>query len=50
MLARRCREQGDREAAQRLVTNHLRLVPKIAMGYHGYGLPITEVISEGNIA
>jgi RNA polymerase sigma-32 factor len=49
MLAKRWREQGDREAADRLVTSHLRLVTKIAMGYRGYGLPITEVISEGNV-
>jgi RNA polymerase sigma-32 factor len=49
MLAKRCREQGDSEAAHRLVTSHLRLVAKIAMGYRGYGLPIAEVISEGNI-
>src|ERR1700704_2750733 len=49
MLAKRWREYGDRDAAQRLVTSHLRLVAKIAMGYRGYGLPITEVISEGNV-
>src|SRR5450631_3021269 len=49
MLAKRWREQGDRAAAHRLVTSHLRLVAKIAMGYRGYGLPITEVISEGNV-
>jgi RNA polymerase sigma-32 factor len=49
LLAKRWREQGDREAAHRLVTSHLRLVAKIAMGYRGYGLPITEVISEGNV-
>ena len=49
MLAKRWREHGDREAAHRLVTSHLRLVAKIAMGYRGYGLPITEVISEGNV-
>ena len=48
-LAKRWREHGDREAAHRLVTSHLRLVAKIAMGYRGYGLPITEVISEGNV-
>jgi RNA polymerase sigma-32 factor len=47
MLARRGR--GDREAAHALVTSHLRLVVKIAMGYRGYGLPISEVISEGNV-
>ncbi|MGP0089128.1 MAG: RNA polymerase sigma factor RpoH [Xanthobacteraceae bacterium] len=49
MLAQRWREHGDREAAHRLVTSHLRLVAKIAMGYRGYGLPIAEVISEGNV-
>src|ERR1700752_5200939 len=49
MLAKRWREHGDRDAAHRLVTSHLRLVPKIAMGYRGPGLPIAEVISEGNV-
>jgi RNA polymerase sigma-32 factor len=49
MLAKRWRERGDREAAHQLVTSHLRLVAKIAMGYRGYGLPIVEVISEGNL-
>lgn len=49
MLARSWREHGDREAAHQLVTSHLRLVAKIAMGYRGYGLPISEVISEGNV-
>src|SRR5882724_12746937 len=49
MLAKSWREHGDRDAAHRLVTSHLRLVAKIAMGYRGYGLPISEVISEGNI-
>ncbi|HKG72739.1 MAG TPA: RNA polymerase sigma factor RpoH [Aestuariivirgaceae bacterium] len=49
MLAKRWREHNDREAAHRLVTSHLRLVAKIAMGYRGYGLPIGEVISEGNV-
>jgi len=49
MLAKNWREHGDREAAHRLVTSHLRLVAKIAMGYRGYGLPISEVISEGNV-
>ena len=49
MLAKRWREHGDRDAAHKLVTSHLRLVAKIAMGYRGYGLPISEVISEGNI-
>jgi len=48
-LARRSRELGDREATDRLVTSHLRLVAKIAMSYRGYGLPIAEIISEGNI-
>jgi RNA polymerase sigma-32 factor len=49
MLAKRWREHGDRNAAHKLVTSHLRLVAKIAMGYRGYGLPIAEVISEGNV-
>jgi RNA polymerase sigma-32 factor len=49
MLAKRWREHGDTEAAHKLVTSHLRLVAKIAMGYRGYGLPIGEVISEGNV-
>jgi RNA polymerase sigma-32 factor len=49
MLAKSWREQGDRDAAHKLVTSHLRLVAKIAMGYRGYGLPIAEVISEGNV-
>jgi RNA polymerase sigma-32 factor len=49
MLAKRWKEHGDREAAHKLVTSHLRLVAKIAMGYRGYGLPISEVISEGNV-
>jgi RNA polymerase sigma-32 factor len=49
MLAKRWREHGDREAAHKLVTSHLRLVAKIAMGYRGYGLPIGEVVSEGNV-
>src|SRR6202163_3167808 len=49
MLAKRWREHGDRTAAHRLVASHLRLVAKIAMGYRGYGLPISEVISEGNV-
>ena len=48
-LAKRWREHGDPDAAHRLVTSHLRLVAKIAMGYRGYGLPISEVISEGNV-
>ena len=45
MLAKSWREHGDREAAHKLVTSHLRLVAKIAMGYRGYGLPISEVVS-----
>jgi len=49
MLAKRFLEHEDREAAEKLVTSHLRLVAKIAMGYRGYGLPIGEVISEGNV-
>jgi RNA polymerase sigma-32 factor len=49
MLAKRWREHGDRDAAHRLVTSHLRLVAKIAMGYRGYGLPISEVVSEGSV-
>ncbi|WP_397394810.1 RNA polymerase sigma factor RpoH [Phenylobacterium sp.] len=49
MLGKRWREHEDPEAAHRLVTSHLRLVAKIAMGYRGYGLPIGEVISEGNV-
>ena len=49
MLAKRWSEHEDPEAAHRLVTSHLRLVAKIAMGYRGYGLPIGEVISEGNV-
>jgi RNA polymerase sigma-32 factor len=49
MLAKRWQEHEDPEAARRLVTSHLRLVAKIAMGYRGYGLPLNELISEGNI-
>src|SRR5678810_95653 len=49
MLAKRWREHDDRDAAHQLVTSHLRLVAKIAMGYRGYGLPISEVVSEGNV-
>ena len=49
MLAKRWQEQGDSVAAHRLVTSHLRLVAKIAMGYRGYGLPLNEIISEGNV-
>jgi RNA polymerase sigma-32 factor len=48
-FAKHWREHGDREAAHKLITSHLRFVAKIAMGYRGYGLPISEVISEGNI-
>ena len=48
-LAKRWRKHGDTDAAHRLVSSHLRLVAKIAMGYRGYGLPIAEVISEGNV-
>lgn len=48
LLAKRCREHGDRDATHRLVTSHLRLVAKIAMGYRGYGLPLSDLISEGN--
>ncbi len=49
MLAKRYKEHGDTKAAHKLVTSHLRLVAKIAMGYRGYGLPITDLISEGNV-
>jgi RNA polymerase sigma-32 factor len=49
MLAKRWQEHGDSDAAHQMVTSHLRLVAKIAMGYRGYGLPIGEVISEGNV-
>ena len=49
MLARRWLENNDKEAAEKMVTSHLRLVAKIAMGYRGYGLPMAEVISEGNV-
>src|SRR5260221_5676788 len=49
MLAKRWQEHQDSEAAHKLVTSHLRLVTRIAMGYRGYGLPIGEVISEGNV-
>ena len=49
MLAKRWREHGDTDAAAKLVNSHLRLVAKIAMGYRGYGLPVSELISEGNI-
>jgi RNA polymerase sigma-32 factor len=49
MLAKRWHEHGDKDAAHKLVTSHLRLVAKIAMGYRGYGLPLSELISEGNV-
>src|SRR5262252_2105164 len=49
MLAKRWREHEDAEAAHRMVTSHLRLVAKIAMGYRGYGLPVSEIVSEGNV-
>jgi len=49
MLAKRWREHEDRDAAQKLITSHLRLVAKIAMGYRGYGLPVGEIVSEGNV-
>ena len=48
-LAKKFQDHGDTEAAHKLVTSHLRLVAKIAMGYRGYGLPITDLISEGNV-
>jgi RNA polymerase sigma-32 factor len=48
-LAKRWREFGDRDAANRIVTSHLRLAAKIGMGYRGYGLPVSEIISEGNV-
>ena len=48
-LAKRWREDGDRDAANQLVTSHLRLAAKVAMGYRGYGLPVSEIISEGNV-
>jgi RNA polymerase sigma-32 factor len=48
-LAKRWRELGDRDAANQLVTSHLRLAAKVAMGYRGYGLPVAEIISEGNV-
>jgi RNA polymerase sigma-32 factor len=50
MLAKRYQDHQDPEAAAQLVTSHLRLVAKIAMGYRGYGLPVSELISEGNKA
>jgi RNA polymerase sigma-32 factor len=49
MLAKRWREHGDRDAAHKLVTSHLRLVAKTAMGYRGYGLPVSDIIAEGNV-
>jgi len=49
MLAKNWKERGDIKSAQKLVTSHLRLVAKIAMGYRGYGLPVSELVSEGNI-
>ena len=49
MLAKSWRGRGDLKSAQKLVTSHLRLVAKIAMGYRGYGLPVSEMVSEGNI-
>jgi RNA polymerase sigma-32 factor len=49
MLAKRWREHGDRDAANQLVTSHLRLAVKVAMNYRGYGLPVSEIISEGNV-
>ena len=49
MLAKRWKKRGDLKSAQKLITSHLRLVAKIAMGYKGYGLPVSEMISEGNI-
>ena len=49
MLAKNWKERGDLKSAQKLITSHLRLVAKIAMGYRGYGLPVGEIVSEGNI-
>src|SRR5260370_3770349 len=49
MLAKRWREHEDPDAAHRLVPSHLRLVAKIAMGYRGYGLPLSQLISQGNV-
>ena len=49
MFAKRWKEHEDPEAARRMVTSHLRLVAKIAMGYRGYGLPVSEIVSEGNV-
>mgnify|MGYP002525262716 CR=1 FL=1 len=49
MLAKSWRDRGDLRSAHKLITSHLRLVAKIAMGYRGYGLPVSEIVSEGNI-
>merc|ERR1739841_215875 len=49
MLAKSWRDRGNLKSAQKLVTSHLRLVAKIAMGYRGYGLPVSELVSEGNV-
>ena len=49
MLAKSWKNRGDLKSAQKLITSHLRLVAKIAMGYRGYGLPVNEIVSEGNI-
>ena len=49
MLAKSWKDRGDLKSAQKLITSHLRLVAKIAMGYRGYGLPVSEIVSEGNI-
>ena len=49
MLAKSWRDRGDLKSAQKLITSHLRLVAKSAMGYRGYGLPVSEMVSEGNI-
>ena len=49
MLAKSWRDRGDLKSAEKLVTSHLRLVAKIAMGYRGYGLPVSELVSEGNV-
>src|SRR6202142_3109299 len=49
MFAKRLKEHGDPDAARQLVTSHLRLVAKIAMGYRGYGLPVSEILAEGNV-
>src|SRR5450755_1806162 len=49
MFAKRLQQHGDPEAARKMVTSHLRLVAKIAMGYRGYGLPVSEIVSEGNV-